>query len=184
MTSKQNLIVGAVALLLAAGGAAVVAHAHGHFDGPEGHAHAAKDEEVAGGEHHHHAPRGDALATAQLRLDAGRKWQTDAALREGMSGIRSDVEAAIAPIHSDRYTPADYEKLAGGIEERLNGIIAHCKLAPDVDAQLHLVIADVFGGTSAMNAEGNRTAGVVRIIEALDAYGNYFDHPGWTKIAH
>lgn len=189
MTTKTMLLTAALCLTALAGGAGAVAHA-----GSGGHAHGAvalaadpgpaKGEKAAAKGHDHAAPPGSGLATDQLKLNAGKKWQTDAALREGMSGIRADIEAAIKPIHAGQYTPADYEKLAKGLEGRVNKIIATCKLPPDADAQLHLVVADVFGGASVMKAEGDRSAGVVKIIKALDAYGRFFDQAGWTKIAH
>lgn len=183
MSSKKKLFIAALALTVAAGGALAVAHAHGHGDAA-GHAHGGTPAAAAAGGHDHQAPAGPGLATDQLALDSGKKWATDAALREGMSAIRADLEAAIGPIHGGQYTPADYEKLARGVEGRVNQIIATCKLPPAADAQLHLVVADLFAGASTMKAEGDRSAGVVKAIKALDAYGQFFDQPGWTKLAH
>jgi hypothetical protein len=158
MTSKMTLTIAVLTLTLASTGAVGQPHAHGH--------------------------PAAALATEQLKLNDGKKWATDAVLREEMSAIRADVEAAIAPVHQNRYTPADFQKLGASIETRVNRVIAKCKLPPEVDAQFHLVVADLFAAASAMKTEGDRTAGVVKSIRALNAYGEFFDQPGWAKIAH
>ena len=57
-----------------------------------------------------------------------------------------------------------------------------CKLPPEADAQLHLVIADVIAGADAMkgakDAKSGR-AGLVKVDGALKSYAKHFDHPGW-----
>lgn len=184
MFSKKLLFI-SLSLVALAGGALALAHAHGGGHGnTAAHAHGDPGAPPAAGGHDHHGPAGAGLATDQLKLDSGKKWQTDAALREGMSGIRADIEAAIGPVHAGQYTPADYLKLAAGVEAKVNAIIAGCELPPAADAQLHLVVADLFAGAAEMKADGDRPGGMVKAIKALDAYGQFFDQPGWTKVAH
>ncbi len=125
-----------------------------------------------------------AAGPAKLTLNAGKKWQTDASLRTGMITIRDQVQAALPGVHSGKYTKENYLALATTIEGALNTVIAQCKLPPDADAQLHLVLADLFAGTATMKAEGNRMAGVVKVIGALKSYGEYFDHPEWKPVVH
>lgn len=180
MTPQKKMILAGLGLALVAGGVAAATYGLGHGDG--GHEHG--EATAADGGHDHHASSGKTLATAQLQLDAGKKWATDAGLRDAMSGIRADIEAAIPPIHGGTFTPADYERLARGIEGKVSAMVAACKLPPATDVQLHFVVADLYGGASAMKADGDRTVGAVKIIKALDAYGAHFDHPGWTKIPH
>lgn len=120
---------------------------------------------------------------SQLTLNAGKKWQTDAPLRQGMSNVRELVQAAVPGVHGN-YTPDDYLALATGIEKELGTIITNCKLPPEVDAQAHLLLADLYAGTAIMKQEGPRQSGVVKVIGALKSYSEFFDHPGWKPVQH
>ncbi|MEW5738205.1 MAG: hypothetical protein AB1938_04730 [Myxococcota bacterium] len=132
---------------------------------------------------HEHAHEGGS-ALSKLTLNAGKRWQTDAQLQKAMAVIRDDVQAAIEPIHAGKFAAKDYEALAGRIEKQVAGVISKCKLPPEVDAQFHLVLADVVSGVATMKKAGDRTKGVVQVIEALQAYPTYFEHPGWKPIQH
>ncbi|BAL22452.1 hypothetical protein [Azoarcus sp. KH32C] len=128
--------------------------------------------------HEHGAPA--------LRLNAGAKWATDAALRQGMTKIRTDVEATLPAIHAGRFTAGQYEALGKAVESQLAYIVGNCKLAPDADAVLHGVIAGLSDGAGILTgkrAAPDRKAGALQIVAALDNYGRYFDHPGWTPIS-
>lgn len=151
-------------------GLAVVAIAAGATWAQAPHAH---------GEHAGHAPGG-----AKLVLDHGKRWKTDAPLRQGMEAIRAEVAAALPAIHEKRYTPTEYAALAGKIDGQLSTIVANCKLPKDADAQLHLVLAELVAGTQAMKAESGQRAGAVQVLGALGSYGSYFEHAGWKPIAH
>jgi hypothetical protein len=48
---------------------------------------------------------GDKAAAVKLQLNHGKKWQTDAALRRGMSEIRAAMAEALTPIHESVFTP-------------------------------------------------------------------------------
>lgn len=128
---------------------------------------------------HEHAAHG------QLALDDGKKWPTDAALRAGMSHIRKLVEPRLAAVHAGQLGAGQYEALARKVEAEVGYIVANCKLEPRADAMLHLVIADIGAGVDAMagkSAALKRAQGAVAVAAALDAYGRYFNHPGWTRI--
>ena len=132
---------------------------------------------------HQHAQAGKP-AVAQIQLDAGRKWQTDASLRSGMAEIRKAFDAHHPAIHAGRETDAQYEALAGTIEEQVNGIVKNCKLPPQADANLHFVVADLLQGVSLMRgAEPARSRhdGAALVHGALDAYGKSFDDPAWGQ---
>jgi hypothetical protein len=121
---------------------------------------------------------------AKLTLNHGKKWQTDAPLREGMAAMRAEVAGSLQAIHEKRYAPAQYAALAGKLEQQVSGIVAQCKLPADADAQLHLVLAELLAGTGAMKGEKGQREGAVRVIGALEAYGKHFQHPGWKSLAH
>jgi hypothetical protein len=131
---------------------------------------------------HQHA----AAAVANLELDAGRKWATDASLRSGMAAIRSAFDADHAAIHASKETDAQYEALAARIESQVNDIVENCKLPPAADANLHYVIADLLRGVSLMRGKDparTRHDGAALVHGALIAYGKYFDDPDWTLDA-
>ena len=121
---------------------------------------------------------------AKLSLDHGKRWATDAPLRKGMSGIRSEMLRSAKAIHAGKLAPAGYEALAARIETQIAQIVADCKLAPAADEQLHLVIAQLGEGVDAMKHGEHRDKGAEAVIAALNDYGHHFEHPGWKAIRH
>ncbi|MBL0142144.1 MAG: hypothetical protein IPP91_08695 [Betaproteobacteria bacterium] len=125
---------------------------------------------------------GQGAAPAKLHLDHGRKWATDEPLRRGMAAIRGAVNRAPAPMHKAMAKPEAYAELGRRIEGLVGQIVKECKLPPEADAQLHLVIADVIAGADAMKSAKNAPAGrsgLVKVDGAIKTYGQYFDPPGW-----
>ncbi|KAB2844803.1 MAG: hypothetical protein F9K47_02390 [Burkholderiales bacterium] len=126
-------------------------------------------------------------APARLSLNQGHKWATDAALRHGMESIRSAMDASLHDIHENKLTPAKYAELAKKVDGEVAGIVAHCKLEPAADAQLHLVIAEILNGVETMQGKSKkakRQAGAVQVVAALEQYGKFFEHAGWQGIRH
>ncbi|WP_373048736.1 hypothetical protein [Vulgatibacter sp.] len=166
MFAKTTGITLAVWGLLAAGAASAEAPPKTHADH---------------GKHEHHdhgAPAG------KLVLNAGAKWGTDAALRAGMEAFQHTLAEAIPAIHDGSFTPAQYAALAGNLEKQLASIMSQCKLPPEADAQLHILLVEFFGGIEAMKGEGDRMKGAVRIVRGLGTYGKFFEHPGWKPLVH
>ena len=129
-------------------------------------------------EHEHTGP-----AVANLQLDGGQKWQTDAALRSGMAAIRSAFDADHPALHAGRATDAQYAALADRIEAPGNSIVANCHLPAAADANLHYVIADLSGGVARMRGQDparTRLDGAALVHGALIAYGKYFEDPDWV----
>ena len=127
----------------------------------------------------------DASAPAKLSLNQGRKWATDAPLRDGMGRIRALVEPQLAAAHAGKLSQAQYTALAGQVEAEVGGIVANCKLEPKADAMLHLVIADIGAGTDTMagkDAKARPALGLVKVAQAVNQYGSHFDHPGFKPI--
>ncbi len=123
-----------------------------------------------------------AAAVSNLKLDGSQKWPTDASLRDGMSAIRAAFDGDHPAIHAGTETDAQYEALAERIESQVNSIVANCKLPPAADANLHYVIADLSQGVSLLRGRDptrTRHDGAALVHNALTAYGNYFDDPGW-----
>lgn len=127
-----------------------------------------------------------AAAPAKLRLDHGRKWGTDAPLREGMTRIRTMTAAQVAATHAGKATPEQYAALAAGVELEVGRIVANCKLPPEADAVLHVIVSDLMAGTGALagkstGAKGEQ--GLVQVATAVNNYGRHFQHPGFRPIA-
>lgn len=133
---------------------------------------------LAADEHAH----GHGAAPMKLQLDHGKKWKTDEALRRGMSSIRESVHGAPAPLHKGTAKPEAYAEVGNRVEADIGRIVKECKLPPEADAQLHIVVAELVAGADAMkgakDAKAGR-AGLVKVDGALKSYARYFDHPGW-----
>ncbi|MEW5892315.1 MAG: hypothetical protein AB1697_04165 [Pseudomonadota bacterium] len=124
---------------------------------------------------HRHAPQ-------QLQLNAGKPWAIDAPLRQAMDNINNAMKRAIPRIHGNTFSQADYRKLGETVDKEIAYALANCKLEPKADAMLHLVIAELSAGAEAMQGKGklSRHDGAVKVIDALHAYGRFFQHPGWV----
>jgi hypothetical protein len=131
---------------------------------------------------HDHGSSGN--PTAEMTLNNGQKWQTDEALRKGMTEIRAAVVASLHPIHEGRFAAADFSTLADKVQEQVDFVVENCKLPADADQQLHFAVAQVLDGIATMKGSTGQEQGVVGLIEALDAYGEHFDHPGWEPLVH
>ena len=135
---------------------------------------------AAGEPAHDHAAAG-----ATLQLNQGEKWQTDEALRTGMVNMRAALAKDLELIHAGSASEAQYEALAAKLNGEVAYVVQNCKLEPKADAELHKVIAEVLGGAEAMQGKEAGVArrdGAVRVLKALEAYGEHFDHPGWRNL--
>jgi len=151
------------------------------YMGSAGHSFAAAEATAHGHEH------GATGTTATLQLNAGKKWQSDAALRQAMGNIRQELAASLHQIHENRLSNKEYDKLAQKVERGVGDIVANCKLEPKADAQLHLIVAEMLEGAEKMAGkvkQAKRQSGAVVVIGALEKYGTYFDDPGFKPIAH
>jgi len=127
----------------------------------------------------------DAGASAGLGLNQGRKWSTDAPLREGMGRIRALVEPQLAAPHAGKLSAPQIAALAGQVEIEVAGIVANCKLEPKADAVLHVVIGEIGAGTDAMAgkvAKQRPAQGLVQVAKAVNDYAGHFDDPGFKPI--
>lgn len=138
---------------------------------------AASNIQAAETHHHHHAAE-----PAKLQLNAGKKWATDAPLRQAMNDINQAMAKALPAIHKNQFGNEDYQALAATINARVGDAVAQCKLEPKADAMLHLVIADLMAGAEIMEGKSAQTRhdGAVKVLEALKSYGKYFQHPAWS----
>lgn len=161
---KQYILTALIVLSLGVGGAALAANnaAHDHS-----HDHGGKP--------------------ATLKLNAGKKWETDAPLRKAIGEIRQSMATSLDAIHNNRLPAKHYGALAHKVESAVGDIVANCKLGTQADEQLHIIIADMLAGAEQMTGKAKQAkprGGAVKVIVALDKYGKYFDDPGFQPIAH
>ena len=136
----------------------------------------------AAADHHHHDHGTQSHGT--LHLNGDQKWVTDEALRLNMGGIRAQIVAHREGIQRSTLSQQQYRELAKEIKQYINTIVAECKLTPEADAMLHLVLADMLKGVDMLEGKGGSkpAEGAHKITDALNAYGRYFDHPGWREL--
>lgn len=117
-----------------------------------------------------------AAEVRQLKLNHGRKWETEANLRLGMERIR-DALAADGNISAQQYLA-----LAQNVNKQISFMTQNCRLDEQTDAMLHLILADLAAGADAIFASSDEHSmyhGAERISNALKDYQAYFNHPGW-----
>jgi hypothetical protein len=131
-------------------------------------------------ESHGHHGHGE----VKLQLDQGRKWATDAPLRQGMGVIRAALAQNHDAIHKGRLSAAQYEVLGATVEHHVGRIVAECKLPPEADANLHVVVAELVAAADAMQGRSAEkpAKGAERAVKALGQYARHFDHPGFKRI--
>lgn len=121
----------------------------------------------------------------KLELNAGKKWGTDDALRKAMSGIQTSVTQTLPAAHAGKASAADYDAFGKDVTAQVTYMVENCKLDPQADAQLHIIVADLMNGVEAAqgkHGEKKRASGVVKVAQAANAYGKHFDHAGWKAI--
>lgn len=120
-------------------------------------------------------------AALEIVLNNGAKWQGDQNMYTGMTAIRGAIAAQLAAIHGGTLAADVARQMAGEIQAHLDFMLGNCVLEPEVDEQFHVVLAQVTEGVSDLEA-GNAREGAGKIVEALNAYGEHFEHPGWQAL--
>ncbi|HQQ69493.1 MAG TPA: hypothetical protein PLL92_04155 [Alicycliphilus sp.] len=136
---------------------------------------------LAASDHEHHGSG----ASQQLQLNAGKKWASDAPLRQAMTAVRASVTQILPAAHAGKAKAAEYDAFGNAVNQQIAYMVENCKLPADADAQLHIIIADLMAGAEAAQGkqgEAKRAEGVVQAAQAANAYGKYFQHPGWKAI--
>jgi hypothetical protein len=128
-----------------------------------------------------HAHDGSSEVPIEIMLNNGAKWRGDQNMITGMTAIHGTMAANLEAIHAGAL-PADAGKeIAADIQKQLDFMIENCVLEPKVDEQFHVVLGEVVNGISALE-KGEVETGAVTIVQALNAYGEHFEHPGWQAF--
>lgn len=130
-------------------------------------------------QHHHHEQSSD-----QLSLNQGEKWSIDDSLHTGMNNIKQAMNTNLDDIHYNRFSKQQYVDLAKTLEQQLSYLFENCKLAPEADAQLHILLAKIMQGVDKMKNSAKPKQGAILIIQSLNNYPVYFNDPNWQNINH
>lgn len=126
----------------------------------------------------HHADHSAALTPPE-----GELWATDEPLREAMTRVRAAVAEALPAHESGSFDPASGLALAQAIEREVAFMIEHCKLPPEPDAALHVLIARMLTAANGLKSAPPEADAIPELAHVLEEYGTKFDHPGWTPLS-
>lgn len=138
---------------------------------------------LAATSHDHSGHDGHGAQT--LQLDEGKRWATDAPLRQAMGKVNESMRQALPAIHEDRLPEAEYAQLAEQVRAQVAYMVENCNLPADADAQLHLIIARMLAGAEAMSgAQTGQRDGAVKVVGALGDYATYFADASFKPLDH
>lgn len=157
--TRRNLLIAALVIALAGAGAIALLH----LFGPAEHGH---------GQH----------GMSELVLNDGKRWATDAPLRQGLERVRNAVAPIVAASAARPLTKDEATALSGAIKDQVQFLVENCKLEPKADAALHVLLNDFLQGADALAADPASKAALERVVKALELYPQYFDHQNWQPL--
>lgn len=99
-------------------------------------------------------------------------WTPDAPLMEGMSRVRTAVSGLEAAPGQ-----AAVASHVAEVDEAIGYMFANCRLEPEPDAALHIVLARLMAAGRELQADPSATAPVAEMRAALENYGALFHDP-------
>lgn len=123
-----------------------------------------------------HGPDHATTSATDVQSAPATRWPADAALREGMRDIRLAV-VALEHYEHGHMGPAQATVLAQRIEGDVRDILATCKLAPEADAALHVILARLLREAGALKADPTDVRAIEPMRDALASYARQFDDP-------
>lgn len=120
--------------------------------------------------------------TVALKLNAGQKWHGDKSMITGMTAIQAAMASRLSQIHDDKLPAEEYRRLASTVQKQIDYMVENCRLPEQEDEQLHIVLGQILDGISAMEGDSQPRSGAVKIVQALNAYGDHFEHPNWQPL--
>ncbi|MDT8990494.1 hypothetical protein RQP54_06400 [Curvibacter sp. APW13] len=114
---------------------------------------------------------------------ASATFATDAAVREGMQGVRDIMAVQEERIRTGALAPSDYRALAVAIDAQLHGRLAQRALpkasAVAFQASVWQDLTYCVGLMRDGRSLGLQRTGAFGVQQVLRNYGQFFDHPGW-----
>lgn len=121
--------------------------------------------------------------TGELAMDGDQPWQTDEPLRRGMTEIRVAI-GMLAPAFDARVLSLPQsQQLSEAVRLSVTNIISQCQLTPEADANLHVILGRILVATDVLDFLPLDAGGIPAIQHALEEYGHYFSHAGWSSKA-
>lgn len=126
----------------------------------------------AQGAHDAHDSHGTGGTTVVARPESER-WPTDEPLRLGMSRIEAAVEQAGA--EGQPLSRESAMKLAGTVEDNVAYLVKNCRLPPEPDAALHVLIGRMMTASSQLKGEASSSeAALTQLVSVLRDYRGAF----------
>ena len=72
--------------------------------------------------------------------------------------------------------------MADSMQKHVTHLMHNCKLAPQADAALHVLITELMEDAALVAANPQSEAGRSKLANALRNYPKYFDHPNWRPL--
>ncbi len=126
-------------------------------------------------QHNHQHP-----ANAVAQAAPAQRWATDAPLRTGMAKIRTAVDA-LQHYERGHMGPEQAVDLATQIQQQIAYLVENCKLQPQADAALHVIIAELGAGAQALKDNPANLAAIPPLRQALQHYPRQFNDPTWAQ---
>jgi hypothetical protein len=122
--------------------------------------------------HDAHDAHGTVGSAAVARPD-GERWPADEHLRLAMSRIESAVQQAVAegqPLSRESAT-----ELAGTVEENVAFLVKNCRLPPEPDAALHVLIGRMMTAAGQLRGEASSSeAALTQLVDVMRDYRGAF----------
>ncbi|HEX2752060.1 MAG TPA: hypothetical protein VHP34_02925 [Alphaproteobacteria bacterium] len=117
-----------------------------------------------------------------IQLNNGKLWATDAPLRQGMERVRAAAFLAEKSLLNGTLEETQVIALAADIDSALAFMFEHCKLEPEADANLHILLERLMHATAMLKKDTHTTEGLPQILDVLESYPQYFNHPEWSTV--
>ena len=112
-------------------------------------------------------------------------WRADAAVRRGMDDLHAAVEASVTQGAARGIAGERLAELGRILAARSARLIACCTTTEVSGRHLRMILVEIADGGELMRQEGTIEAqriGLLRVVQALNLYGDLFDHPGWQRL--
>lgn len=120
--------------------------------------------------HHDHATE-----PAAVTLPQGKKWAADQHLKKNMA----DLEKAFQKVHKlhekAKAKDKDFLGLSQQIQKSTTAIIKNCKLEPQADSSLHLILGQLGLAQNELKDATKLQVGLPRLKKALESYHEQFE---------
>ena len=124
--------------------------------------------EVTSAGHTHTRPGHELEAPAE-------RWHAEAALSAGM-GQLAELSEQLSALQSDA-EPAQLDLIGVSIEKTVQRMFAECRLAPEPDAALHGLLAEVLDARHALQKDRGAISAKISLDSVLARYREWFIEP-------